>query len=119
MNTDTQHFKTLLDAEKSRIEAELSGMTQPAGGGSVDAIQPETGEDTGDREDVAEGIESYENNESAVVTLRTELNEVNRALEKIENGTYGTCEVDGGEIELERLGAYPAARTCKAHVGDL
>jgi len=119
MNTDTSHFKSLLNAEKERIENELKGMTQPAGGGSVDAIQKETNEDAGDREDVAEAIESYENNESAVVTLRTALNEVNKALEKIEAGTFGTCETCGASIENDRLEAYPAARTCTAHTGDL
>ena len=38
------------------------------------------------------------------------------ALERIEKGTYGICEVGNEEIEEDRLNANPAARTCKAHL---
>jgi RNA polymerase-binding transcription factor DksA len=31
----------------------------------------------------------------------------------MENGTYGVCEKSGKPIELDRLMANPAARTCK------
>lgn len=34
------------------------------------------------------------------------------ALERIELGTYGTCEGCGGQIEDERLEALPTANTC-------
>jgi len=120
MTTDTQHFKSLLEAEKSKIEGELGTMAQKATPNSEnwDAVRPETGEDTADREDVAESIESYENNESAVASLKTELNEIDRALDKISAGTYGTCEVGNEPIEEDRLEADPSARTCKKHLGD-
>lgn len=121
MNIDIQHFKSLLEAEKTRIDKELKKITSKVGPGegNIDAIQIETGEDTGDREDVAEAIETYEDNESVVVSLRTELNEINRALDKITAGTYGVCEINGEPIEQERLEADPAARTCKEHIGEL
>ena len=41
-----------------------------------------------------------------------------KALEKIEKGEYGTCEVCAAEIEEDRLEANPSARTCKAHVDE-
>ncbi len=121
MTTDTSHFKTLLEDEKKRIEGELAGTTTAAGGNGkgLEATQPETGEDTADREDVAEAIESYENNDSAVVALRTQLNEVDRALGKIADGSFGTCEVCSEPIEEERLEANPSSRTCKEHAGEL
>ena len=121
MTTDTQHFKSLLESERSRIEGELSANAERATAGTENwqAVQPEKDEDAADREDVAEAIESYENNESIVASLKTELNEIDRALEKIAAGTYGTCEVGGEEIEEDRLKANPAARTCKTHIGDL
>jgi len=40
------------------------------------------------------------------------LMKVNRALEKIENGTYGRCEKCGKSIEEERLEAIPYALLC-------
>ncbi|OIJ09827.1 hypothetical protein BKP35_15190 [Anaerobacillus arseniciselenatis] len=37
--------------------------------------------------------------------------DIELALEKIENNTYGKCEVSGKEIPIERLQALPTART--------
>jgi RNA polymerase-binding transcription factor len=45
-------------------------------------------------------------------TLRDTLNEIDTALSKFDNGTYGVCEVCGGPISEARLEAMPAARTC-------
>lgn len=47
-----------------------------------------------------------------------ELYEVNTALAKIDEGTYGICEVSGVEIPLERLEAVPTARTTVEHSSD-
>lgn len=41
-----------------------------------------------------------------------QLHEVEAALERIEEGTYGTCEVCGKEIPEERLEAIPWATLC-------
>ncbi|WP_088105021.1 TraR/DksA C4-type zinc finger protein [Halalkalibacter urbisdiaboli] len=43
--------------------------------------------------------------------LRNEYEDILHALEKLDNGTYGICEVSGKPIPLERLEAYPTART--------
>lgn len=45
--------------------------------------------------------------------MEEELSDINVALEKIENGTYGICEVTGQQIPKERLDALPTARTIK------
>lgn len=42
------------------------------------------------------------------------LRQVNRALKRIEEGTYGVCERCGGPIEKERLEAAPYVTTCVA-----
>lgn len=47
--------------------------------------------------------------------LETRYRNVLRALDKIETGTFGICEVSGETIEMERLEANPAARTCISH----
>lgn len=44
---------------------------------------------------------------------RSELILVKAALRKIENGTYGTCDLCGGDIETERLKALPYTNHCK------
>lgn len=43
--------------------------------------------------------------------VEEELRDVNHALEKMANGTYGICEVTGQPIPLERLRVIPTART--------
>ena len=43
------------------------------------------------------------------------LQQVQAALRRIENGTYGQCLVDGGPIESKRLDAVPWAPYCIRH----
>lgn len=47
--------------------------------------------------------------------LRAEIEEIDRALAKIDDGTYGTCEVCGQPIAEARLEAMPATRFCIQH----
>ncbi|MBN2329111.1 MAG: TraR/DksA C4-type zinc finger protein [Candidatus Omnitrophica bacterium] len=50
---------------------------------------------------------------------RNRLQDINRALNKIEDGTYGICEMSGKLISDERLVAIPTARysvECQAKV---
>lgn len=46
------------------------------------------------------------------------LNEIDKALERIENGTYGLCEVCGAEIEENRLQAIPWTVLCIQHARE-
>jgi len=45
-------------------------------------------------------------------TERLRLQEVDEALDRIENGTYGICEECGGPISLRRLEVRPVAKYC-------
>lgn len=45
-------------------------------------------------------------------TLRGHLADVEHALEKLANGTFGTCDKCGNEIAEGRLEAIPAGRHC-------
>src|SRR6266516_303267 len=49
---------------------------------------------------------------SLVRALRSNLREVDRALAKMQAGTYGECERCGNPIALERLTALPSVRLC-------
>ena len=49
---------------------------------------------------------------SVMKALRSNLRWVDRALKKMELGTYGTCERCGNPIGLERLEALPWAILC-------
>ena len=48
-------------------------------------------------------------------TLREQLDDVERALSKLDDGTYGSCEVCGQPIGDARLEAMPTARLCIEH----
>ena len=48
--------------------------------------------------------------------LRAELDDVERALERLDAGTYATCESCGDEIDDAVLAARPQARACAAHL---
>jgi RNA polymerase-binding transcription factor DksA len=50
--------------------------------------------------------------ETLVKELRGALGEVERALERVDRGTYGTCERCGKPIAPARLEAKPAVTTC-------
>jgi DnaK suppressor protein len=56
-----------------------------------------------------------EENTGIVNQLEKQLNEVISALERIEKGTYGICEVCGKEIEEDRLLANPSSRISIKH----
>ncbi len=48
-------------------------------------------------------------------SLSDQLKEVERALNKFDDGTYGKCETCGEEIAEARLEAMPATRYCINH----
>ena len=118
MEKDTKKYKDLLISEKQNLEKELAtvGRKNPDKAGDWEATEPAEGIDRADEDEVAEGIDEYENNTAILTQLETRLAEVNTALIQIEKGAYGTCVVCGAELEDDRLGANPAAQTCKLHM---
>lgn len=50
-----------------------------------------------------------------VGALREQLVDVEHALAKFAEGTYGDCEADGEPIPVDRLEAMPATRFCIDH----
>ena len=49
---------------------------------------------------------------SVVTALRENLRDADRAIAKMDAGTYGTCERCGNPIAIERLEALPWAQLC-------
>lgn len=105
----TEEFKVKLMEEKKRLEKKLGEMAHEETDGEYEA----TFEDLGrDEEDNAEEVEEYTAKVGITETLEKNLKDVNDALRRIKNGNYGKCENCPGEIRIERLNAYPAARKC-------
>lgn len=110
---DIQHFKDKLLKEKTLLEEELAsvGKVNPENPNEWIATPGEIETDSADENEVADRFEELEENKVILNKLEPQYKEVNAALERIEKGTYGICEVSGEEIERERLEANPSART--------
>ncbi|HEY4507667.1 MAG TPA: TraR/DksA C4-type zinc finger protein [Candidatus Paceibacterota bacterium] len=117
---DTAKHRAALEAEKVRLEGELSTVGKPSPANPTDwnAASDEDGSEPSDLADNADRMESLETNEAIATQLEVELAEVVAALGRIEGGTYGSCEVCHKPIEADRLEANPAAKTCKAHLNE-
>ncbi|NKZ03853.1 TraR/DksA family transcriptional regulator [Actinomadura latina] len=50
--------------------------------------------------------------EASLSRARSQLADIEDALRRLRDGTYGTCERCGGPVGADRLDARPAARTC-------
>ncbi len=69
--------------------------------------------DYGEKEDEnAAEVADFEKNLSMEKTLEISLYNVNKAIEKIDNGNYGLCEKCNKPIDPKRLEAFPSAMAC-------
>lgn len=122
MLTDEQKaaFAQRLEKEKVTLEEQLGhlGARNPSNPEDWMAAKPEGEEFGADRTDNAGVIEEMFGNNASMNELEFRLKTVNAALERIKTGSYGVCEISGHEIEIERLEANPAARTCKEHMQE-
>lgn len=108
--TAIKDLKGRLEEEKTMLEKELSQFAKPSGSpGDYATTFDNLGDD---REDNATEVEEYADNVALEDNLEKQLQEVNEALGRIAAGTYGICSDCGKSINLDRLRAYPAARTC-------
>ncbi|MBX4210954.1 hypothetical protein KW783_03220 [Candidatus Parcubacteria bacterium] len=118
MNIDTQHFKEKLEKEKKLLEKELSsvGRVNPQNKNDWEAKSEDLDILRADSNEVADNLEEFGENSAILGQLEGKLNDVKDALKRIENGTYGVCEIGKEQIEHDRLEANPSARTCLKHM---
>ena len=114
---DTAKFKKLLEAEMAQLEEDLNGIgtKDPSAPGGWDVTASDMKVDTADDNEVADKFGELEENAGIADKLESQLAEVRAALERIEKGTYGICEVCGEPIEPGRLEANPSARQSIKH----
>jgi RNA polymerase-binding protein DksA len=112
MAIDTESFRATLLEERERVEKAIANLRDEHPG-SLD-------------EEIEELSYTSDNHlaETATATLGREidytlgenseevLSQIDSALRRIDEGTYGTCATCGGEIRAERLEAYPWASLC-------
>ncbi|PJA45185.1 hypothetical protein CO174_04445 [Candidatus Uhrbacteria bacterium CG_4_9_14_3_um_filter_50_9] len=107
-----QAMKARLEAEKARLEAELSKFAHrntKATEADFDAEFPNIGEK---EDENASEVAQFSNNLSLEDELEKALRDVEKALELLEQGKYGTCKYCGQVIDARRLEARPTSSSC-------
>lgn len=109
-------MKERLEAEKEIVERELAqhGTRNPETGDWQGSVSGDAAEGA-DVNTTADTMEALGEQIAVVEELEQHHKDIVAALQKIELGTYGTCEVSGEMIPEDRLEANPAARTCIEH----
>ncbi|MDQ6897520.1 MAG: TraR/DksA family transcriptional regulator [Actinomycetota bacterium] len=107
---ELREIRAELDAERARAladleiaESDLQGLMRDAGEGAGD-----------DQADAGASIFGREYEMSLAANSREKLEQVEHALERLDNGTYGVCESCGNPIGKMRLQAAPRATLCLA-----
>lgn len=116
---DYDRLKDSLKKERDLLVEELRRISKksPTDPGGWTPKKNELDIDPANNDEVADALEDIGERIAIESELEKRLIEVESAINRIGNGTYGVCETCGSFIEAERLEANPAARTCKAHKG--
>jgi len=102
-----------LDEERTRLGAIRDGFV--ADGLTSESEAESLGELSNmDQHQADVGTETFlrEADLSILEQVQAELADVEHALQRLDDGTYGTCEACGKPIDESRLEALPAARFC-------
>lgn len=104
----TAELEALLRQRLHGLKADVNNHLQQTSSQGLQELNGTVG-DTGD-ESVAHMMTDL--SLSAATRDVNELRDVDRALRRIADGTYGECVDCGGDIDYERLKAYPTAMRC-------
>jgi DnaK suppressor protein len=110
MTTDFYLLRRRLEAERERFLVELNATALVA--------KRQEREPYGEYGELATEIAEVEKSLILEKRIREQLAEVERALDKFKQGTYGLCDNCGQPIDTARLEALPHANlclSCKAH----
>ena len=109
---DTGHFRDALLEERQRVEHALATLRDEHAGSlddEVEEVAPTADNHLGETASATLGREiDYTLGDNAEQVISG----IDAALERIEDGSYGTCSNCGGEIPRARLEANPWASLC-------
>ena len=102
--------RSVLGAELSRIEEEVASLQS-----ALSDVLRDGGDGAGD-DQADTGAKAFERDQemTLLANARDMLFQTKHALDRIDAGTYGTCENCGGPIGKARLQAFPRATLCVA-----
>ncbi len=114
---DSATARKRLEEERERLSTTLASLEADAEAQKdslqelsvVDEHQGDIGTETFEREKDLSIIES----------VQASLEDIEAALHRVEQGTYGTCEICHEPIGDDRLDAVPATRFCVEHQAEV
>jgi DnaK suppressor protein len=103
---DLEEVKAALLAHHHDLTTEMGRLTAPPEAGATVGFGKRVGDGT------TEAVERFATTATAR-SLAKSLADIDRALTKIKEGSYGVCDGCGIEIPAQRLTALPAASRCR------
>jgi DnaK suppressor protein len=108
-------LRGLLEAKRANLESDIAALRRADGAGPDFNSRTDSVGDSGDNSvDLQQGDE----NRFTQDELAYQLAEVQRALAKFDDGTYGQCEAGDGPIPVARLRVVPEARFDVKHQAE-
>ena len=105
---DLTQLRAELDAKEAELRRSIERLTAPSGEGATIGFGKRIGEGT------TQAIQQLADASSAQA-LSSTLDAVLRAKAKLDDGTYGTCDVCGQPIDEDRLEFRPWSTRCIDH----
>ena len=112
MTIDTDRFRTELLNERGRVEAAIANLRDSHPGRLDDEVEEVGAPSDNHLGDTATATLGREIDYTLGENSEQVLTEINAALKRIDDGTYGICAKCGKPIAPERLEAYPWASLC-------
>ena len=112
MSIDSDHFRGRLLEERERVQAAIKHLRTDHPGSLDDEVEEVTGSSDNHLAETASATLNREIDYTLGENSGQVLAEIDAALRRIDEGTYGTCSRCGKEIPAERLEAHPWATLC-------
>ncbi len=110
--------KKWLAARRTDLDGEIESRRNIINAATADITQLMTDRDAGDTQfddESGEGdpmVVELDQLRSQIISSRAAIEEIEEAIERLEDGSYGICKVSGDFISKARLEAIPEASVC-------
>jgi RNA polymerase-binding protein DksA len=106
---ETEKIRTALSDRLVELRAEYEQTMGEIAEAQRDRLTDSAGDDQADT-----GTKTFEREQEITLAnnLRERVGQVERALDRLDDGQYGWCERCGNAIPVERLAAFPSATLC-------
>jgi DnaK suppressor protein len=106
---ETEKIRAALAERREELRVELEQTMSEIAEAQRDRLTDSAGDDQADT-----GTKTFEREQEISLAngIRERMSQVERALDRLDDGQYGWCERCGNPIPVERLAAFPSATLC-------